>query len=107
MIGSVFSELRGNIDSAMNQQHLRERIIEILKQVAPDADVEHLDPRHSFRDQLDMDSVDFLNFVLAIEAELDVRIPDEDHMNLSTLGGCVAYLSRQPVARAYAEAVHG
>lgn len=92
----------------MNQDRLRTRVLDILKQVAPEADVELLDPRHSFRDQLDMDSVDFLNFVLALEAGLGVRIPDADYMKLSTLGSCLAYLSRpSPEHAAERAAEHG
>jgi len=47
----------------------------------------------SFRDQLDIDSVDFLNFVLALEQRLGRTIPQLDYPRLSTLDGCVAYLT--------------
>lgn len=91
----------------MNEDHLHTRILEALKDVAPDADIADLEPNNSFRDQLDMDSVDFLNFVLALETRLDVRIPDADFMKLSTLAGCVGYLGQMSLERTPAAALHG
>jgi acyl carrier protein len=82
----------------MDKTMLAERILAVLRDVAPETDVEQLDPRHSFRDQLDMDSVDYLNFVLALEAELGVRIPDADYPKLSTLASCINYLKRAGAA---------
>ncbi len=76
----------------MNHDQLAARVRHVLKDIVPEADVERLNPRRSFRDQLDMDSVDYLNFVLALEAETGVRIPDVDYPELSTLGSCVDYL---------------
>jgi acyl carrier protein len=46
----------------------------------------------SFRDQLDIDSMDFLNFVIAVHEALHVEIPEADYPKLITLNGCVAYL---------------
>lgn len=78
----------------MHQKRLIAQILAILKDVAPDADIDRLDPKHSFRDQFELDSVDYLNFVLAIEAAFAIRIPDVDYPRLSTLAGCAAYLER-------------
>ena len=78
----------------MDKTILVGRILAVLRDIAPEADVERLDPGHSFRDQLDMDSVDYLNFVLALEAEFGVRIPDADYPKLSTLASCTTYLER-------------
>lgn len=78
----------------MTQDQLAARVRRVLKDIAPEADVERLDPRYSFRDQLDMDSIDYLNFILALEADVGVRIPDADYPKLSTLGGCIDYLKR-------------
>jgi acyl carrier protein len=51
-------------------------------------------PGVPLRDQLDMDSMDFLNFVIGLHGELNVEIPETDYRELSTLDGCVAYLKR-------------
>jgi acyl carrier protein len=47
----------------------------------------------SFRDQLDIDSMDFLNFVIAVHEALHVEIPEADYPKLATLNGCVEYLA--------------
>ncbi|MGZ9092933.1 MAG: acyl carrier protein [Rhodoplanes sp.] len=82
------------MDRVMQQKSLVAKILAVLKDIAPDADVDRLDPRHSFRDQFDLDSVDYLNFVMALEVAFAIRIPDADYPRLSTLAGCVAYLER-------------
>ncbi len=71
----------------------RELVLEVLGEVAPDADLRRLDAETSFRDQFDLDSIDFLNLVLRIEKRLDTRIPEVDYPKLSSLDGAVAYLS--------------
>jgi acyl carrier protein len=89
----------------MQQKRLIAQILAVLKDIAPEADVERLDPKHSFRDQFDLDSVDYLNFVLALEAAFAIRIPDVDYPRLSTLAGCVAYLERALAEGPHATAV--
>lgn len=64
-----------------------------LEEVAPDADVEHIDAARNLRDQVELDSVDFLNFVMALERRLDMRIPEVDYPKLSSLDGCRRYLA--------------
>lgn len=64
-----------------------------LEEVAPDADVEHIDAARNLRDQVELDSVDFLNFVTALERRLDMRIPEVDYPKLSSLDGCRRYLA--------------
>lgn len=68
-------------------------IFEALEAVAPEADPAALDPEQPFRDQIEMDSVDFLNFVLGLEKRLDISVPDLDYPQLSSLAGCRAYLA--------------
>jgi acyl carrier protein len=63
-----------------------------LSDVAPEADLARLDAAASLRDQLDIDSVDFLNFILGVHARLGVDVPEADYPKLSTLEGCVSYL---------------
>lgn len=67
-------------------------VLATLGAVAPEADVRSLDGQRSFRDQLEIDSVDFLNFVMALEQALNIRIPEIDYPKLSSLNGCLAYL---------------
>jgi len=65
----------------------------LLGAIAPEADLSALKPEVPFRDQLDMDSMDLLNFFVAIEKELGVSVPEADYAKVSTLGGCVDYLA--------------
>jgi acyl carrier protein len=78
----------------MTQDQLEVVVLCALAAVAPEANLEDLRRDVSFRDQFELDSVDFLHLALALEEELGVKIPAADHLLLSTLQGCVAYLGR-------------
>lgn len=73
-------------------QQLQETILGILGTIAPEADLAALDPSVSLRDQLDIDSMDFLNFAIALHHEFGVDIPEADYPKLMTLDGAAAYL---------------
>ena len=80
----------------MTKDEIRTTALRILGEIAPEADQAQLKPDVSFRDQLDIDSMDFLNFVIALDKELHVEIPEADYPRLATLEGCIEYLaSRQ------------
>ena len=72
---------------------IKNTVLRILGEIAPEADLHVLKPDVSFRDQLDIDSMDFLNFVITLNKALDVEIPETDYPKLATLNGCLAYLS--------------
>ena len=76
----------------MTEAQIREVIDRVLNGVAPEVDFSSIDPARSLRDQIDIDSVDFLNFVIGLHKELQVDIPDADLPKLGTLNGCAAYL---------------
>lgn len=73
---------------------LRAVILECLQAVAPEVESAALDATRAFHDQIDMDSVDYLNFVLTLEKRLGVRIAEADFPQLSSLNGCLAYFRR-------------
>jgi acyl carrier protein len=77
---------------ATGEREIREVVLGALSNVAPEIDPNSLDPAKDLRDQIDIDSVDFLNFVIALHKELGVEIPDADVPKLGSLNGCVAYL---------------
>ena len=79
----------------MNNTEITEGVVDALLQVAPETDIRTLDPAVSFRDQFEIDSVDFLNFVLTLEKKLDTKIPAMDFPKLSSLDGFVDYLTKQ------------
>lgn len=84
----------------MTPDDIRRVIIEALTRIAPEIDPASIEPAASFRDQLDLDSMDFLNFVLALHDRLGVDIPEVDYPRLSTLDGAVAYLASKNVSPA-------
>jgi acyl carrier protein len=75
-----------------DRDQLSALILDTLTAVAPDVDPGTLDPDVAFRDQFEIDSVDFLNFVMALERKLERRIPETDFPKLSSLKGCLDYL---------------
>jgi acyl carrier protein len=76
----------------MKGEQIREVIVERLRQIAPEADLDRLKPEQRFRDQFEFDSVDFLNFALALQDHMKISIPEEDFPSLATLNGCITYL---------------
>ena len=76
----------------MTDAELKQTVLRILGNIAPEADPAQILPDSSFRDQLDIDSMDFHNFVIAIDKELHIDIPERDYPKLSSLTGCLEYL---------------
>lgn len=79
----------------MTRDEIRQAIIRVLSNIAPEADLDTIDPGVNLRDQLDIDSVDFLNFTIGLHKALGVEIPEVDLPKLATLDGCVSYLLSQ------------
>lgn len=67
--------------------------LRILGEIAPEADLKTLKPDVSFREQLDIDSMDFLNFVIALDENLNVSIPESSYSKLLSLDSCVDWIS--------------
>ena len=78
--------------AATSPDELRAQIVDILRRTVPGAEVEGLDPQADLRDQLDMDSLDVLNFATALSHELDVPVAESDYPELMTLERCTAYV---------------
>jgi acyl carrier protein len=76
----------------MTETEIRQIVHQALSNVAPEVDLAAIDPGKDLRDQIDIDSVDFLNFVIGIHKKLGVEIPDADVPKLATLNSCVSYL---------------
>lgn len=74
-------------------QEIRDTVLRVLRTVAPEIDASTIDPSVDWRDQLDIDSVDLLNFVVGLHEALGVEIPEEDYPKLSSLERCVSYLA--------------
>jgi acyl carrier protein len=78
----------------MTREQLRDVILHLLREVAPEADLRHLSADERLCDALQLDALDFLNFVIAVHETLRVDVPEHDYAQLGTLGGCVDYLER-------------
>jgi acyl carrier protein len=76
----------------MNEADLRETALRILGELAPEADMSELRPNVRIRDQLDLDSMDFLNFLIAVHEATGVDIPEADYPKLRTLDDIIGYL---------------
>lgn len=72
---------------------LKSEILHILATVAPEADLDSLKGDLDLRDQIDIDSMDLLNFAQALNRAFGVDIPEADYPKLTTLDGCVAYVA--------------
>lgn len=79
----------------MNRDEIRAAVLRALSDVAPESDPAALRAGIPLRDQLDIDSMDFLNFVIAIHHSLGVDVPEADYPRFSTLDGGVDYLVSQ------------
>ena len=76
-----------------SKHETRSQVLRLLGEIAPEADTTSLRPDVSFRDQLDLDSMDFLNFVVALHKEFHIEIPEADYPKYMTLNGCLTQLS--------------
>ena len=76
----------------MNETDIRVILQEELGNIAPEMDLQKLDPGADLREALDIDSMDFLNFIIALHRRLGVDIPELDYPKLMTLSGAVSYL---------------
>ena len=77
----------------MTREEIRAIVLRALGDIAPEADLGALKPDVPFRDQLDLDSMDLLNVVVALHAAVGVDIPEADYPRLATLDACVEYLA--------------
>lgn len=72
---------------------VKDTVLHVLGEIAPEADLAGLKLDVSFRDQLDLDSMDFLTFVIRLHETFGVDIPESDYPKYATLKGCVEQLS--------------
>lgn len=72
----------------MTRDQIRDLVRTVLGRVAPEADLATLDPNADLREALDLDSMDFLNFVIGLHEALAVEIAESDYAGFATLEGC-------------------
>jgi acyl carrier protein len=76
----------------MNPEQIRQVILEILARIAPDEDLSQLDDDVPFREQMELDSMDFLDIVMELRKQYRIQIPEEEYENLITMSSTVSYL---------------
>ena len=76
-----------------SENDIRTTVLELLARVAPEADPKALDPAANLQEQLDIDSIDFLNFIMSVHERTGIDIPERDYTKVATLNDCVRYLA--------------
>ncbi|HJW34847.1 MAG TPA: phosphopantetheine-binding protein [Holophagaceae bacterium] len=76
----------------MTRDALRAQLLVLLGHIAPEADLANWKDEYPLREELDLDSVDFYGFILAIHKHLGIAVPEADYAGLATLKGCLDYL---------------
>ena len=82
-----------NPATGMNGKQVKDIVLGIIAVVAPDADLSNVKSDVRLRDQLDMDSMDFLDIVMELRKRYKIEVPKEDYPMLATLDSCVSYLA--------------
>ncbi|MBR9801910.1 MAG: acyl carrier protein [Rubinisphaera brasiliensis] len=77
----------------MAPAEIRQVIIDILAKIAPDEDLSNLDDTKPFREQMELDSMDFLDIVMELRKAYRIQIPEEDYHHLVTMQSTVDYLT--------------
>ena len=75
----------------MSDDEIKAMVVRELGKIAPEAEAD-IDPAADLREQIDLDSMDMLNLMIAIHETVGVDIPEADYPQLATLNGCVSYL---------------
>ncbi len=76
----------------MTRDEIKDLILEIIEDIDEDAEFDDLDADAPLRDQLDLDSMDFLDIVMELRKRYKLQIPEEEYPQLATLTSCVNYL---------------
>ena len=76
----------------MTRDEIKDAIIEIINNILPEGDCSKVDPEKKLRDQLELDSMDFLDIVMELRKQYKVQVSEADYPQLATLNSCVNYL---------------
>lgn len=76
----------------MKADEIRAMILEVIHEIVPDEDLSNIKPDVRIRDQIEMDSMDFLDIVMELRKRYNITVPEDDYMELSTLDSSAIYL---------------
>jgi acyl carrier protein len=76
----------------MTKEQIKTNILEIIAQIIPDEDLSNLKGDIPLREQVELDSMDFLDIIMELRKRYGIEVPENDYVQLATLDGSVAYL---------------
>lgn len=77
----------------MTQEAVKQAVVDIIADIAPDEDTSNLDSAKELRAQLDLDSMDFLDIVMELRRRHKIEVPAGDYPRLKSLDSCAEYLT--------------
>ncbi len=77
----------------MTKEDIKKVVLDIISEIAPDEDLSDVKPDVRLRDQLDLDSMDFLDIVMELRKQHGIEVPEEDYQKLASLDSCADYLT--------------
>jgi len=77
----------------MTKEECKQVVLGIIAEIAPDEDLSDVKPEVRLRDQLDLDSMDFLDIVMELRKQYGIEVPEEDYPQLASLDSCAEYLT--------------
>jgi acyl carrier protein len=79
-----------------DRQSMEHTLLELLRAIAPELEVGALDATRPLRHQVDLDSMDWLNFLISLQARLGVDVPEADYARLVSLNDVIDYVLKKP-----------
>ena len=77
----------------MTEDQVKQIVIDIINEIAPDEETSGLKDEINLRDQMDLDSMDFLDIVMELRKQHGIEVPEEDYPKLASLASCGEYLT--------------
>ena len=84
----------------MTKDTIKQVVLDILSDIAPDEDLSVVKPEVRLRDQLSLDSMDFLDIVMELRKKHGIEVPEADYVQLASLDSCADYLLPKFLAKA-------
>ncbi len=82
----------------MTNDEIKQVVVDIIADVAPDEDVTNIKPDVRLRDQLELDSMDFLDIVMELRKRHNIEVPEAEYPELASLDSCATYLAPKVAA---------
>ncbi len=76
----------------MTKEDIKKVVLDIIAEIAPDEDLSSVEPAVRLRDQLDLDSMDFLDIVMELRKKFGIEVPEDEYIQLASLDSCADYL---------------